>query len=149
MPLSKDALSRALKQIKQEERYKQFPYKDTKGIETIGYGLNLQARGLSEQESSFALYNDIFHHYDILDKQLNFFSNLDDTRKVALIDMAYNMGDQGLYGFKKMLHALSMGDFKGAAVEMRNSKWYIDVKSNRADRLIDMIETGNWPNDIV
>ena len=148
MPLSKDAIDRTIKQLRKEEGYRRFPYMDTKGNETVGIGLNLKSRGLSESEALVPLLNDILDYYNKLDIQLSFFNKLDEVRKVVLVDMAFNMGDGGLFGFKKMLHALSMGDFKGAATEMKNSQWYKDVESDRGDRLINMMISGNWPSDI-
>lgn len=148
MPLSQNAFKNAIQQLKKEEGYKKYPYLDSKGIETIGFGLNLKSRGISMQEAELPLRNDIQFHYDYLNNQLNFFKNLNEPRKVALVDMAFNMGDGGLLGFKKMLHYLSTGDFLGAGNEMRNSLWYKEIQISRADRLINMIVTGNWPTDI-
>jgi len=56
------------------------------------------------------------------------------TMKNILIQMCFQLGGQGVRGFKKMLTALEKSDFKTAAKEMLNSKWYKDTPA-RCERL--------------
>ena len=53
--------------------------------------------------------------------------------------MMFNMGRTRLTGFKKHVAALQCGDWKTAAVEGRDSKWYRQV-TNRAERLMERLE---------
>jgi len=56
-----------------------------------------------------------------------------------LVNMMFNMGRTRLSGFKKFNAALLEGDWKTAAVEGRDSKWYRQV-TNRAERLMSRME---------
>ncbi len=56
-----------------------------------------------------------------------------------LVNMMFNMGRPRLSGFKKMKAALEKGDWKEAAKEGRDSKWYKQV-TKRAERLMSRLE---------
>ena len=116
------------------------PYKDTKGILTIGVGRNLEANGLSEDEVLYLLQNDLQRCKKELQKALVYFNKLSQTRQMVLIDMCFNLGITKLLHFKKMLAHLQNGDYKAAAKEMRNSKWFVEV-GERGKRLATAMET--------
>ena len=59
------------------------------------------------------------------------------TQVVA--NMLLNMGRTRLSGFRKHNAAIQSGDWKTAAVEGRDSKWYRQV-TNRAERLMARLE---------
>jgi lysozyme len=59
--------------------------------------------------------------------------------KQVIANMMFNMGRTRLTGFKKHVAALQCGDWKTAAVEGRDSKWYRQV-TNRAERLMERLE---------
>ena len=59
--------------------------------------------------------------------------------KEILVNMMFNLGRPRLSKFKKMNGHLEMGDWKNAAVEGRDSKWYRQV-GNRAERLMTRLE---------
>ena len=59
--------------------------------------------------------------------------------KQVIANMMFNMGRTRLSGFKKHNLALFAGDWKEAAVEGRDSKWYRQV-TNRAERLMERLE---------
>lgn len=56
--------------------------------------------------------------------------------KNILTNMAFNLGQNRLSGFKKMLAAVKAGDYDKAADEMKDSKWYTQV-GNRSKRLVE------------
>lgn len=56
-----------------------------------------------------------------------------------LVNMMFNMGRTRLSKFMKMNIALSIGDWKMAAVEGRDSRWHKQV-TNRAERLMVRLE---------
>ncbi len=56
-----------------------------------------------------------------------------------LINMTFNMGMTRLQKFKKMHEALEAQNWKQAAIEGRDSKWYKQV-TNRAERLMSALE---------
>ena len=67
------------------------------------------------------------------------FNNLPDEVQQILVNMMFNMGRTRLSKFKKMHGAILEGDWKTAAVEGRDSKWYRQV-TNRAERLMGRLE---------
>ena len=100
----------------------------------------LKERGVTKDEALFLLANDI---EDAIKDLSNFdwFEDLDPVRKKVVIDMRYNLGPTRFRGFKKMIAALARGDYKAAAAEMVDSRWYHEV-GNRSKRLVRMMETG-------
>jgi lysozyme len=66
-------------------------------------------------------------------------SNFPDEVKEILVNMMFNLGRPRLSTFKKMNGHLEMGDWKNAAVEGRDSRWYRQV-GNRAERLMTRLE---------
>ena len=59
--------------------------------------------------------------------------------KQVVANMMFNMGRTRLSGFRKHNAAIQSGDWKTAAVEGRDSKWYRQV-TNRAERLMARLE---------
>ena len=59
--------------------------------------------------------------------------------KQVIANMMFNMGRTRLSGFRKHSAALQSGDWKQAATEGRDSKWYRQV-TNRAERLMTRLE---------
>ena len=59
--------------------------------------------------------------------------------KQVIANMMLNMGLTRLSKFNKHNAALQSGDWKGAAVEGRDSRWYKQV-TNRAERLMERLE---------
>ena len=59
--------------------------------------------------------------------------------KQVIANMMFNMGLTRLSKFKKHNAALESGDWKTAAVEGRDSRWYNQV-TNRAERLMVRLE---------
>ncbi|PAF53240.1 hypothetical protein BKH42_06850 [Helicobacter sp. 13S00482-2] len=145
----------ALEFIKSHEGYRAQSYTDTRSIETIGYGRNLQAHPLSEEEQRDILLNNnkyskkqaeawLIAHLEILEKELStytWFNKLDGIRQGIILDMAYNLGIPRLLLFKKMILALNSGDYIGASKEMLNSGWAIQTKDRAVNLSIAMSNT--------
>lgn len=128
-------------QLRADEGVREKPYRDTVGKLTIGCGRNLDDIGLSQDEISFLLDNDIKRAEATARTLFPTFDQLSDNRKVVLVSMAFNVGQQGLAGFAKLRAAVAAGDFSQAAVEMMNSRWSTQV-GRRADRLAKMMRDG-------
>lgn len=118
------------------------PYIDTTGHISIGYGRNLNAKGISTSEAAFLLGDDIQDAITACEGQpwWDVVRN-DDVRSRALVEMCFNMGIGGLRTFTHALAALSAGDFAEASAQFLNSQWASQV-GNRAKILAQMIETG-------
>lgn len=123
-----------------------YAYRDSLGYWTIGVGF------LIDKEKGGRLpdaVRDFWLEYEINDKErqlrarLPIFEDLNKARQDALINMSFNLGVNGLLGFKNTLSLLSAGKYKEAAKEMLNSKW-ADQVGDRAKRLSKQIETGEY-----
>lgn len=108
-------------------------YKCPAGKYTIGVGHNIEDLGISEEVEELLLQQDI----DIAEKQVrnavSCYDTLNEARQYVLVDMCFNMGITKLMGFKRMLRALELGDYKKASDEMKDSKWHSQVKSRAID----------------
>ena len=74
-------------------------------------------------------------------KEHYWFTTLDKIRQKVIIDMAFNLGMNGLISFENMIQALVEKNYDEAADEMLDSLWAEQV-GNRADRLAQMMRTG-------
>jgi lysozyme len=77
-----------------------------------------------------------------LDKAIPWWRGLSDERQDVLVQMAYQMGTDGVLGFHDTLAAMQAGDFKAAADHMRNSAWAKRQTPARALREAHQMETG-------
>jgi len=130
-----------LKLLKGEEAYRQFAYHDSKGILTIGFGRNLQAKGLNLDEALYLLSNDVKDAEAEIWKTYPHYSSLDEVRKAVLVEMTFNMGIEKVLGFKNMFAHLEKGDYKAAAQDMLQSEWHKDV-GHRAEVWAFVMESG-------
>ncbi len=117
------------------------PYRDTRGKLTIGVGRNLDDVGITEEEALYLLKNDIKRVLDFLKERLPYWNGLTETRKMALVDMCFNLGPGGFLSFKRMLRALEREDYEQAAREMLDSRWARQV-GRRAEELAEMMREG-------
>jgi lysozyme len=129
------------------EGSKRFPYRCTAGKLTIGIGFNLDDVGLYPEEISFIFANRINLVCKRLHAELPWFERLDEVRQAVLIDMGYNLGVDGLLKFKNTLGYVQRGEYDLAALGMMKSLWSRQV-GRRAERLADMMKTGQWPEEV-
>lgn len=130
--------------LRRDEGFKRSAYQDTLGIWTIGVGRMIDARhngGISPEESDFLLANDLKRFEAGLDEKLPWWRTLSDERQDVLLNMAFNMGVDGLLTFKNTLAMIQAGDFLGASKNMVASKWATQV-GGRAARLADQMRSG-------
>jgi lysozyme len=130
-------------QLERDEGSRSHPYTDTAGKTTIGVGRNLDAKGLTGEEISHLLENDIRELESELRARLPWFEALDDARQGVIKNMAFNMGITGLERFPRMMQAVAQGDWNTAADEMKDSLWAKEV-GDRAVRLEQQMRSGMW-----
>ena len=118
------------------------PYKCTAGKLTIGFGRNIEQKGISEEEAFMLLDNDIQAVKEAVAHSLPWVLGLDEARRDVLHEMTFQMGIQGLLGFKNTLAAIRDHKWHVAAQGMRNSKWH-EQTPGRANELADIMENGN------
>jgi len=122
-------------------------YKCTAGFNTIGVGHNLDANGLTDRAIDVILVEDIRAVEAGLDRALPWWRKESDARRAALVDLAFNMGVNGLLQFRNTLEAWRTGRHQQAADGLVASKWYGQV-GRRAQRIERMVRTGGWPEDL-
>ncbi|MDH5525559.1 MAG: lysozyme [Desulfobulbaceae bacterium] len=117
------------------------PYTCPAGKITIGVGRNLEDNGISKFEAMLMLRNDIVQVRFALAKVLPCFSRLSPNRKMAMVDMCFNLGLPTFLKFKDMITALEADNFELAAKEMLDSRWAKQV-GPRATTLAAMMREG-------
>lgn len=123
-------------------------YRGGDGLYRIGYGRDLERVGIRREEASHLLSNDISDARALLSTNEHFWNELDEVRQAVCIDLVFNLGWAGYKSFKKFRVALEVGDFETAGDELYDSKWRTQT-GNRARRNIEMIRTGEWPEDFI
>ncbi|MBQ4836320.1 MULTISPECIES: glycoside hydrolase family protein [Pseudoalteromonas] len=136
------SIMNTVEQIKKHEGYRRFPYYCTGGKLTIGYGRNLDNKGVDKDEAEYLLAQDIQNALAGVKRRIDI-SHCNEARVAVLTNMALNIGLQGLMGFKKMLAHVQQGEFEDAAVEMLDSRWASQVPS-RAQELAQQMLSGEW-----
>ena len=129
------------KQLIRHEGMRIKPYTDTVGKLTIGVGRNLTDVGLSEEEVMVLLKNDINKVVNDLTDYLGWWNTLDESRRIVLMNLCFNLGITRLLGFRKFLLSLQEGDYEKAAQHMEDSMWHKQVKG-RAIELEQIMRTG-------
>lgn len=143
VPLDGDVDPELIAQLKIDEGCRLTAYKDTVGVWTVGYGHAHVAPGTvwTQAQAEAQLVKDVREHNAKLLAALPWITSLTPARQRVLYNMAYNLGVQGLLGFKNTLAMVKAGDYAGAANGMLGSLWAKQVKG-RAVRLANEMRSG-------
>lgn len=132
-----------IEKIKAEEGDSPTLYRCTENKVTIGAGINLEAQPMPQEVRDFWLKLIIKDVLGDLNCRLESYnrSDLMDNKKIALVlvDMAYQLGVNGLFKFKRMLQALAAQDYERASNELLDSKYAIQTP-NRANRNAELLK---------
>jgi lysozyme len=139
------------KLITMQEGYRQFPYDDATGLSvqaphgkiTIGIGRNIQDKGIDITEADKMLEDDLNYLVPKLKAALPYFDNLGDVRQGVLVDIAFNLGFNGLMEFKNMLALIEQQKFHEASLELLNSKAANQLPRRYKDNAT-MLDAGEW-----
>ncbi len=135
-------MDRIKEQLVRHEGLRLKPYRSTAGKLTIGFGRNLDDRGISKIEAYVLLENDIQNcERQLLDEIPTIYKALDEVRQSVLLNMCFNLGLKGLLEFKNTLTIIGSGDWERAANGMLASKWAKQV-GMRAIELSEMMRKG-------
>ena len=136
-----------VRQLKADEGVRAQAYQDHLGFWTIGVGRLIDARkpgsGLRPYEIDFLLQQDIDDRIEQLTRRLPWFQDLDDARRGVLLNMAFQMGIDGLLKFERTLGLVEAGKFDDAAENMLRSLWATQTPA-RAQRMAKQMATGQW-----
>lgn len=140
-------IAKVIAELTRDESLKLKPYRCPAGKLTIGVGRNLEANGISLGEAEIMLRNDIEGVAIGLDKEIPWWRNLSEVRQRVLVNMAFNLGVDGLLpggknpGFPNTIKLIEAGQYLEAAQAMLASKWAKQV-GPRAIRLAAMMRDG-------
>lgn len=135
-----------------EEAFRAFVYDDATGDPiragsivhghpTAGYGMALDVSPLTAGEALFLMRNRVAIARAGLSASLPWFTALGEVRQAVLLSMAYQMGVEGVLGFRGALGQMALGNWDGAAQMMLDSDWARETPA-RAEALATMMRTG-------
>lgn len=135
-----------IEQLKRDEGVMLHAYQDHLGYWTIGVGFLIDERkngGLRIEEIDFILQNRLAILTKELAIKLPWFLDLSTARQGVLVNMAFQLGVNGLLAFKNTLALIQQGKYFQAATEMLNSKWAKQTPK-RANRLAEQMRLDKW-----
>lgn len=129
------------KMLMRHEGLRLKPYHCSAGKLTIGYGRNLEDRGITNAEAEYLLTNDINDAIVECRDSFPWWKGLTNNRKMVVVDMVFNLGLANFKKFKKTIACIEKEAYTTAAIEMLDSRWAAQV-GTRADELAHMMKEG-------
>jgi lysozyme len=120
--------------LKRFEGFRRYAYECSEGKLTIGYGTMIERGGHGVPERIAELL--LIDYAEQLTKrfdELEWFQSLDQTRREAVIEMAYQMGYDGVLGFKRMIAAIKAEDWGRVHKEALDSRWAKQTPARAGD----------------
>jgi lysozyme len=138
-------------QIKRHEGLRLEAYKDSLGYLTIGYGHLLSKKAdpaaaemaVTKAEADQMFEGDYKAAEADAKKLLLCWDNLSAPRQAVMINMAFNLGFEGLKGFAQTISHIEGRRYNKAADAMLASKWAKQV-GRRSLELARQMKTGEW-----
>lgn len=134
-------IDQLIQDLEQDEGWRAEPYKDSRGLWTIGWGFLIDVRKpikLPREVGNHWLRFEVESRYmELLDRWDAFDEQPEDVQR-ALTNMAFQLGVSGVLNFKRMIAALEAGDRETAAVEAMDSRW-AQQTPQRAKRVAALI----------
>lgn len=158
--VTKDQVVKMIRnRIIKSEGFVPAPYKDTKGIWTIGIGFNIQTRNdvdqklkaagidertrksiitkrqgrITKQQAEKLLDMTISEAYEDAKRIVPSFTKQPLEIQGVLVDMTFNIGPTGLKKFSKFINYVDTNQYAKAADEMKKSLWYRQVGDRAKD----------------
>ena len=133
------------KSLKTDEGFRDHIYLDKYGKPTGGWGHyfkvgSLLPLAICEMLFMQDLLEAIENYYRIPENLTQHFNR---ARQKVIIQMLFNLGYNGVMGFKKMWKYAEVGAFAGVAMEMLDSKWAREDVGSRADELAEIMRDGH------
>lgn len=123
--MTKDAFFESSKKmLEKDEGRARYPYRCTRGKLTVGIGHNLDANGLSDR------IIDLLFEEDLLEKSISarrifggsFFENISDNQRLGILNLVFQLGENGLRGFKNAVAAMKALRWNEATQELKFNK---------------------------
>lgn len=144
--LSQSMLERTQDDLIRHEGYVDRIYLDSEGLRTFGVG---HLVGRNDPEANWPVDTPVSDARILLAFEEDFNEAVEDACSIIpnleahpeevqsiLINMAFNLGYNRLSKFKKMIAAVRACDYATASLEMKDSKWYRQVK-RRGEELVE------------
>lgn len=113
-----------LERLKKFEGYRRHAYHCSLGHLTIGFGTMIEEGGHGVPEYiAELLLRDYLQTIDTRLRVHSWYCDLDTARQHCILEMAYQMGVEGVLGFRNMIAAIQKGDFIEAAAQALDSLW--------------------------
>jgi len=132
--------STLIEAVKLSEGFRDRVYKDTLGIDTIGYGFAIKDLVIDEDIAEMILRRKLEKLVEDTNRRFSFLKDLPEQAQDVIYEMCYQLGITGVSKFKKTLAYLENFEYKMASKEMLDSKWARQTP-NRAKKLSDVIKS--------
>lgn len=151
MKASKELLSLAQSALRFDEGWERTPY-DCKtgkrvrapiGYVTIGCGRNLDSNPLDDEEILFLLNRDIQKHWDGAVRLVGqaILESFSLNRQLGVLQLVFNLGEEKLRAdFTDTIPAIITQRWPLVRIFLRKTKWYQDVKRDRAERVLALFD---------
>ena len=114
---------RLIASIKKNEGYISTVYKDSLGIDTIGYGFAIKDLELEEDLCHVILQRKLKRLEKEVSTRFGWLKKMPPSVKDIVLEMCYQMGVTGVSKFKKTIAYLEKSEWKNASIEMLDSRW--------------------------
>ena len=114
---------RLIDSIKKNEGYISTVYKDSLGIDTIGYGFAIKDLELEEDLCHVILQRKLKRLEKEVSTRFGWLKKMPPSVKDIVLEMCYQMGVTGVSKFKKTIAYLEKSEWKNASIEMLDSRW--------------------------
>ena len=139
-------IERIIERVKQEEGFRPVAYWDRKQW-TYGYGCKVPCEGavITQPEAEKLLWRHILVAVGgFVDLFLGVPTPINEVRQECLVDMIFNLGEDGVRKFRNMVREImdkDPDDWTEISQQATESLWYGQV-GNRAKRIVFELKTG-------
>ncbi len=131
-------MSKLVDAIKKHEGYVGVVYKDSLGIDTIGYGFAIKDLELDVDICDIILERKLIALINRIEKKFSWYKYMPPEIQDVVVNMCYQMGVYGFSLFKKTIAYLQDKQWKKASEEMLDSRW-ADQTPGRAKELSNIV----------
>ena len=137
--LEKNTKMSLIESIKEHEGYVGVVYKDSLGIDTIGYGFAIKDLELDEDICEMILERKLKNLKDRVRVRFEWYRYMPPQIQDVIMEMCYQLGVTGFSKFKKTILFLQNKQFHDASQEMLDSLWARQTP-NRAKELSNRVK---------
>ena len=132
-------MSNLIDSIKKHEGYVGIVYKDSVGVDTIGYGFAIKDLELDQDICEIILERKITQLIDRISNKFSWYVYMPQEIKDIVTEMCYQLGVTGFSKFKKTIAYLQDKRWEDASVEMLDSRWAKQTP-NRAKEMSNRVK---------